>query len=267
MRPNELKEFRNNVAMPRMMQLFENTEIPEGACYIARLELEFLDGRSCGVDSHIMASGVVYRDGRAEKYTYNDYDVDFNSFFLAHKDCVFISDGYLRVYDELDDMEINTKIRNIETCKNIFPWFDISSEIKYEMSSIQYEKVKYLLENQQKTSLDEQINVAGARASAPGEVKFVLTARSMFSDNLSQRTSFSDEAYCSLEEAQDKCREFQRDLASHMIAGIEKVFSVPGSDPIKTDSYWELHRGQFEKKTDEINKKTTFENTAPSNER
>lgn len=155
MHPNDLKEFRDNVAMPRMMQLFANTEIPDGACYIDNLEFGFLDGRSCGVDSHILASGLVYRDGRAEKYVYDEYDVDFNSFFLAHKDCVFISDGKLRINDDLDEMELNTRIRNIEACKKFFPWFDISSEIKYEMSSIQYEKAKYLFENGNLSSQNE----------------------------------------------------------------------------------------------------------------
>lgn len=255
MHPNDLKVFRDNVAMPRMMQLFVNTEIPDGACYIDNLELGFLDGRSYGVDSHIMASGLVYRDGRAEKYTYNDYNVDFNDFFTLHKDCIFISDGKLRINDDMDEMDLYTKIRNIETCKKIFPWLDISSEIKVEMTSIQYEKVKYLLENQQKTSLDEQIGVAVARAPEPGEIKFVLTARSMWNDIFSQRTSFPDETYNSFDEAQEKCREFQRSLASHMIAGIEEVRFVPGSSSVKTGSYWELHRGQIEKKTDEIKEK------------
>lgn len=167
MHPNDLKEFRDNIAMPRMMQLFETTHIPEGACYIDNLELEFLDGRSCGVDSHIVASGLIYYDGQAKKYMFDEYDADFNAFFEAHKDCVFLSDGKLRINDDMDEMVLNTKIRNVETCKNIFPWLDISCEIKVEMTSVPYEKLKYLLENQQKTSLDEQIGVAGARVSEP----------------------------------------------------------------------------------------------------
>jgi len=267
MHPNDLKEFRDNVAMPRMMQLFENTQIPEGACYIDNLEFGFLDGRSCGVDSHILASGLVYRDGRAEKYVYDEYDVDLNTFFVAHKDCIFVSGGRLRVEDELDEIDMSTRIRNIGTCQKAFSWFDVLPNINIRMVSDEYEKLKYLLENQPQTSLDEQIGVAKARASEPEEIKFVLTARSMFSDNISQRTSFSDEAYCSLEEAQDKCREFQRDLASHMIAGIEKVKFSPGAVPIKTGSYWELHRGEFEMKSDEINEKSSLKNMVSNFER
>lgn len=69
----------------------------------------------------------------------------------------------------------------------------------------------------------------------------------MWSKDFSQRTSFTDEIYDSFEEAQDKCREFQQSLASHMRAGIEEV----NSDLIATGSYWELIRGALEKKTDD----------------
>lgn len=100
-----------------------------------------------------------------------------------------------------------------------------------------------------KSALADKIQVAEAKGSGQGEVKFVLTARSMFNDSFSQRTSFLDETYSSFDEAQGKCREFQKTLASHMRAGIEEVKFPPGADPVKTGSYWELHRGQFEKKT------------------
>ena len=76
------------------------------------------------------------------------------------------------------------------------------------------------------------------------DVKYVLTSRHMFSKDFSQRTSFLDKVYDSFEEAQNKCREFQRDLASHMRAGIEEV----NSDLVATGSYWELFRGNFDKK-------------------
>lgn len=76
------------------------------------------------------------------------------------------------------------------------------------------------------------------------DVKYVLTARSMWSDSYDKRTSFTDKVYNSLEEAEPACREFQRDLASHMRAGIEEV----NSDLVATGPYWELFRGQLEKK-------------------
>ena len=76
------------------------------------------------------------------------------------------------------------------------------------------------------------------------DVKYVLTSRHMFSKDFSQRNSFIDKVYNSLEEAETACREFQRDLASHMRAGIEEV----NSDLVATGPYWELFRGNFEKK-------------------
>ena len=76
------------------------------------------------------------------------------------------------------------------------------------------------------------------------DVKYVLTARSMWNDDYNNRNSFIDEVYNSLEEAEPACREFQRDLASHMRAGIEEV----NSDLVATGPYWELFRGQLEKK-------------------
>lgn len=83
------------------------------------------------------------------------------------------------------------------------------------------------------------------------EIKYVLTARNMWSKDFSQRTSFLDKVYDSFEEAEAECREFQMDLASHMRAGIEKVKFDSDSNLIKLGSYWELFRGAFEKKSDD----------------
>ncbi len=83
-----------------------------------------------------------------------------------------------------------------------------------------------------------------------GETFYRLTARSMFGEDYSQRSSFPDETYGSLEEAKGKCREFVYSLASHMRAGIEEVYSVPGSEAVKTGAYWELFRGEFLERTD-----------------
>jgi hypothetical protein len=87
-------------------------------------------------------------------------------------------------------------------------------------------------------------NTEDSQISESEEIKYVLTARSMWNNSFSQRTSFLDKVYDSFEEAEAECREFQRDLASHMRAGIEEV----NSDLVATGSYWELFRGNFEKK-------------------
>lgn len=148
MHPNDLKEFRDNVATPRMMELFEKTQIPEGTCYIDHLEISFLDGRSHGADSRIQASGMVYRDGKVEEYHYDECDVDLSEFYAEHKDCIFISDAPLRVGDELAEMDLNSVIRNIGQCERIFHQFKAPDDIKMEMVSIGYEKMNHLLSAQ-----------------------------------------------------------------------------------------------------------------------
>ena len=83
-----------------------------------------------------------------------------------------------------------------------------------------------------------------------GKTSYRLTARSMFGEDYSLRSSFPDETYDSMEEAKVKCREFVRSLASHMRAGIEEIYSEPGCEAVKTGAYWELFRGEFLERTD-----------------
>lgn len=191
MHPNDLKEFRDNVAMPRLLALFEKTQIPDGARFIDSLEISLLDGRNCGFDSRIQASGLFYHNGKAEKYSYDELDVSLSDFFTDHKDCTFISDGSLRITDELEEMDLSTRIRNINSCPRFFHWLESPNDINIEMTSIQYEKLKYMLansevtisreetleevdsrENENKTnisipSLDSRIQSANARAADP----------------------------------------------------------------------------------------------------
>ena len=152
MHPNDLIEFRDNVAIPRMLQLFEKTNIPEGARYIDSLEFSVLDGRSCGVDSRIQASGFSYRNGCAVRYLFDECDADIGTFFAEHKDCVFISDGSLRISDELEEMDLSTRIRHIRDCGRFFDWFESPNDLSIELVSIEYEKLKYLSAKEQEAS-------------------------------------------------------------------------------------------------------------------
>lgn len=93
MTPEELKRFKEEVADPRMREIFDNTVIPEGACFIDKVEIGFLDGRSCGFESVIEASGLQYADGKVQEYQYSETDVSVDEFVEAHKGCSFISDG------------------------------------------------------------------------------------------------------------------------------------------------------------------------------
>lgn len=148
MHPNDLIRFRDEVATPRMTELFEKTQIPEGTCYIDNLEVSFLDGRSVGVENRIQASGMVFRAGKAEVYHYDECDVDLSEFYAGHKDYIFISDAPLRVSDDLAEMDLHTVMRNINACERIFHQFKAPEEIKMEMVSVPYEKMKSLLSNE-----------------------------------------------------------------------------------------------------------------------
>lgn len=170
MHVRDLEYFRDHVAIPRMMQLFENTEIPEGACYIDDLQVSYLDGRNCGHESLIEASGLSYKGGKVEKYHFSECDISLNDFLVSHKDCVFLSDGQLLVADELQEMELRTYIRNKQDCEKLFPLMKCEQDMKYEFTSIVYEKMKYLLNTQEKEvpaadkpSLDERINKAAGQ--------------------------------------------------------------------------------------------------------
>ena len=68
MNSEELLQFRESVAFPALKKLFERTDIPDGFCCINELSVSFLDGRSCGVDSEIKATGLLFKNGEVEEY-------------------------------------------------------------------------------------------------------------------------------------------------------------------------------------------------------
>lgn len=156
MHPRDMEHFRDTVAMPTMMRLFENTFIPDGACYIDNLEIHFLDGRSCGHESLIEASGLAYRDGRVEEYRFSECDISVDEFLAAHKDCHFLTDGKLLVSDELEDMELRTRIRSMRGCERLFPLLRTQEEMAVDFGSAEYEKMKHLLNIQQIKSLGHE---------------------------------------------------------------------------------------------------------------
>jgi len=165
----ELRQFSDTVATPRLMELFEKTVIPDGTCFIDSLEISFFDGRSFGVESQIKASGLLYREGTVESYSYDECDIDIDDFMAEHKDCFFVSDGLLRIMDEIAELEVSSKIRNIGKCSEFFFQLSAPKELKIESSSIMYEKMKYLLHEgnaNSKAPLSEQIDTAAQRGAA-----------------------------------------------------------------------------------------------------
>lgn len=163
----ELESFRDSVVTPRMMELLSNTEIPDGACYIDDLKVSFLDGRSCGHETLIEASGLSFQDGQVKAYRFSECDLSLNDFLAAHKDCVFLSDGSLLVSDELQEMELRTVIRNRQDCEKLFPEMNSQVDKNIEFWSLVFEKMKHLFRDQEKESqttrklsLNEQISHA-----------------------------------------------------------------------------------------------------------
>lgn len=165
--------YRNEAPSPLMQRLFDKTQIPEGTCYIDHLEISSLDGRSCGFESYIRASGLKYLNGRAEQYLYEEYDVPLKDFFAQHADCIFLSDGALQFHDEVGEMSLSTVIRNIKAGERLFPWFESPADLTMEMTSVAYEKLCHLHDEAQKSapSLSDKISSASRRAGPDGPTR------------------------------------------------------------------------------------------------
>lgn len=165
--------YRNEAPSPLMQRLFDKTQIPEGTCYIDHLEISSLDGRSCGFESYIRASGLKYLNGRAEQYLYEEYDVPLKDFFAQHADCIFLSDGALQVNDQVQELSLNTVIRNIGASAKLFHWMESPTDLTMEMATVAYEKLCYLFDEAPKaaTSLSDKISSASRRAGTDGPTR------------------------------------------------------------------------------------------------
>ena len=171
---NDLRHFRDQVAMPRMMQLFENTPIPDGARYIDSLKVCLLDGNNCGYDSLIEASGLSYRNGKVEEYRFSELDVSFGEFLTAHKDSLFVWDGDLVVSNVLEKMELRARLCNRQECETLFPFMKCPEEMHLEFEPIGFEKMKYLLKTQEKEKAAEKLPPLG---EAMGKAKDEATEK------------------------------------------------------------------------------------------
>ena len=150
-----------------MKELLDKTEIPEGLCCIDNVEISYLDGRSYGTDSLIKASGLLYKKGKVEEYKYEEADVDVSDFIEAHKTCVFMSDGKLSVWDELEETEVNALIRNYDFCGRLFPDLLSFNDLRKEWNFIEFIKMQHLYKEQmaqgqskEETSLSDKIRIA-----------------------------------------------------------------------------------------------------------
>ena len=148
----ELQWFKENVADPAMERLFANTNIPEGFCCIDKLDIQFIDGRSWGTDSCIIATGLLYKDGKVEEYSYEETDFDVDEFVQAHKDCVFLSDGKLHISNELEETEINSTIRKLDSFSVLYSGLPQAKDMSFVFDSIEFLKMKHILEAEEKNS-------------------------------------------------------------------------------------------------------------------
>ena len=157
MNREELLWFRDNIAIPKMQQLLQNTTIPEGYCIIVDLDISILDGRSCGVDSELKAQGFVYKEGKVEPYSFETLDFEDTDFFESHKTSVFLEDGKLHIWDELQQMEVNTILINLNTCAELFPALKPAATMTVERTPLEYLKMKQILEDTKKAELNAKI--------------------------------------------------------------------------------------------------------------
>lgn len=146
MNRQELIWFRDNVAIPKMQQLLQNTTLPEGYCCITSLDVSILDGRSCGIDSELKAEGLLYKNGKVELYTFETYDFEATTFFEDHKSSIFLSEGKLHIWDELQEMEMNTILGNLSICAGLFPELKPATSLTVESHPLEYLKAKDLYE-------------------------------------------------------------------------------------------------------------------------
>ena len=172
MNREELLWFRDNVAIPKMQQLLQNTTIPEGYCIITGLDISILDGRSCGVDSELKAQGFLYKNGKVEPYSFETLDFEETDFFEIHKSSVFLEDGKLHVWDELQQMDVNTILFNLNTCAELFPALKPAADMTVERSPLQYLKMKQILEDAKKAELNAKIqSILAKREEHPSPEK------------------------------------------------------------------------------------------------
>ena len=163
MNHEELLWFRDNIAIPKMQQLLQNTTIPEGYCVIIDLDVSILDGRSCGVDSELKAQGFVYKEGKVEPYSFETLDFEETDFFETHKSSIFLEDGKLHVWDELQQMDVNTILNNLNICAELFPELKPAAAMRVEREPLEYLKMKQILEDTKKAELNAKIQSITAR--------------------------------------------------------------------------------------------------------
>lgn len=136
----ELMAFRKHISEPIDSKLFDKVELNDGMAFIDCLEVYYLDGRNCGHDCRMIASGLKMADGEVVPFEHEEFDVSLKK-FLSELDYPFISQGHLLIEDEINPVEIKTKLCNATRCASIFNEFHCMEDKTYLGNSIEYEKM------------------------------------------------------------------------------------------------------------------------------
>ena len=147
MTSKDIDKFRKEVADPVQTRIMDNITLTEGALLITELDLQYLDGRSCGVDQMFTAKGLMCQDGGVVNWECSEQDVSFAEFMAEIPDSAFSMDGKVRIVDELKELEITTTIRAVADCSCLIPDVEQLRYVKSTDSSDVHLKMEYIRAN------------------------------------------------------------------------------------------------------------------------
>ena len=163
----ELIQFRERVAAPAMKRLLDNTELVEGMCFIDRLSLSYLDGRSWGVDCTFKASGLIYENGIVKPFECYAEDEEFEDFVQKLEGCSLVSSGEVFIANELIELELKTTIRCTPSLVSLFQDLSLLTDMDYCSDSLEYLKMCHIYQQENGSkAVDELISGAELRVES-----------------------------------------------------------------------------------------------------
>ena len=160
----ELVQFRETVAAPAMKRLLDNTELAEGTCFIDKVSLSYLDGRSWGVDCVFKASGLICENGVVKPFECYAEDEEFGDFLQKLKSCAFISAGDVFITNELMELELKTTMRCVSALVPLFEDVALLNNMERCSEPPEYLKMCYIYQQENSSkAVDELISDAEQR--------------------------------------------------------------------------------------------------------
>ncbi len=140
---DELMELKRNTADSVQKKSFDRIELKEGMGFIDSLEINYLDGRNCGYDMHIVARGLEFKDGKVETFEIEKLDVPFDEFIKDIK-YPFISTGVLMVTNEIWKVELLAEIGSCKRYSILFKELSCMADQTFITSNTAYEKMLFI---------------------------------------------------------------------------------------------------------------------------